>query len=276
MIRSNLNHLRAEKAKRESRKLPYRVMADETGLSIGTFQRLMTQEFSAVEKDTMEKLCVYFDCSVGDLLEHVPEPNFIHFSGHGLQVEDKDEHVTEPAQNISGLYEAIRPYLTEPSRLACEDEIRQIDIAFIVLDACQSGSEKTNERLELGQASCSRWAYIAIPFKNISPQIPDTTRDKQDHGLPAEPSKTYGNGHEHAALGSRVANTQEDKDNDHLSAAQPGVSFQAKTVATASNEITVASLSEKITRLEETILRYHMAIANTQPSAELTEAGSPP
>lgn len=71
MIRSNLNLLRAQKETAEGRKLPYRVISEETGLSQGVLVRLMNSEFERIETPTLDALCQYFGCQVGDLLYYV-------------------------------------------------------------------------------------------------------------------------------------------------------------------------------------------------------------
>lgn len=73
MIRSNLNLLRAQKETTEGRKLPYRVISEETGLSQGVLVRLMNSDFERIETPTLNALCRYFACQVGDLLFYVPE-----------------------------------------------------------------------------------------------------------------------------------------------------------------------------------------------------------
>ena len=73
MIRSNLNLLRAQKETREGRKLPYRVISEETGLSQGVLVRLMNSDFERVETPTLNVLCKYFGCQLGELLYYVPE-----------------------------------------------------------------------------------------------------------------------------------------------------------------------------------------------------------
>lgn len=75
MILSNLNLLRAKKETLEKRKLPYRVISEETGLSQGVLVRLMNSQFERVETPTLNALCNYFGCDVGDLLHYVPEEN---------------------------------------------------------------------------------------------------------------------------------------------------------------------------------------------------------
>lgn len=73
MIRSKMKRLRLGKEEQEDRKLTYRVIAEETRLSIGTVQRLMNNEFDRVETPTLNALCKFFRCDVGDLLEYVPD-----------------------------------------------------------------------------------------------------------------------------------------------------------------------------------------------------------
>lgn len=74
MIRSNLDLLRVQKERQDNRKLPYRVIGKETGLSPSTLVRLMNNQFDRVDTATLDSLCGYFGCSVGDLLEHVAGP----------------------------------------------------------------------------------------------------------------------------------------------------------------------------------------------------------
>ena len=73
MIRSNIGVLIAQKAAREGRKLPYRVVTGETRLSSGVLTRLVNSDFDRVERGTLDTLCRYFECGVGDLLQYVPE-----------------------------------------------------------------------------------------------------------------------------------------------------------------------------------------------------------
>ena len=72
MIRSNLGVLIAQKEAREGRKVPYRVVTEETRLSSGVLTRLVNSDFDRVERGTLDTLCAYFGCGVGDLLEYVP------------------------------------------------------------------------------------------------------------------------------------------------------------------------------------------------------------
>jgi putative transcriptional regulator len=73
MIRSRLAILLAEKGHREGRKLTYRIVAAETKLSQGVLVRLNSQDFGRVDTDTLDTLCIYFGCTVCDILEHVED-----------------------------------------------------------------------------------------------------------------------------------------------------------------------------------------------------------
>ena len=73
MIRSRLKRLRLEKEEREGRKLTYRVISHETGLSPGVINRVINSDFAQISTETLDRLCAYFRCSVGDLLEYVPD-----------------------------------------------------------------------------------------------------------------------------------------------------------------------------------------------------------
>lgn len=72
-IQNRLKVLLAEKELRESRKLTYRTVAKETGLAIGTLTAYMTQNVNRFDKSTLETLCDYLSCNVGDLLSYSPD-----------------------------------------------------------------------------------------------------------------------------------------------------------------------------------------------------------
>ena len=73
MVRSNVKVLIAQKEQQEGRKLPYRVLTEEIGVSSGVLTRLMNSDFDWVERRTLNTLCRFFNCGVGDLLEYVPD-----------------------------------------------------------------------------------------------------------------------------------------------------------------------------------------------------------
>jgi len=53
------------------KKLKIADLARETGLHRNTITLLYKEEAARVELETMEKLCVYFDCTVGELFEFI-------------------------------------------------------------------------------------------------------------------------------------------------------------------------------------------------------------
>lgn len=54
-------------------KLTQRRVSQETGLGASTIGRLFNNTFDRVDRSTVETLCDYFECEVGDLFELVKE-----------------------------------------------------------------------------------------------------------------------------------------------------------------------------------------------------------
>lgn len=48
-------------------------LAELTGISRPTLYRFQNEDGDRVEYGTLDKLCNFFKCNVGDLLEHVPD-----------------------------------------------------------------------------------------------------------------------------------------------------------------------------------------------------------
>ncbi|MDO9160906.1 MAG: helix-turn-helix transcriptional regulator [Methylococcaceae bacterium] len=67
MIKCHLSELMGKK------KLKISDLARETGLHRNTITLLYKEEAARVELDAMEKLCSYFDCTVSELFEYVPD-----------------------------------------------------------------------------------------------------------------------------------------------------------------------------------------------------------
>jgi len=67
MIKCHLSRLMGE------RKLKIADLSRDTGINRGTATRLYYETAERVEIEVIETLCKYFSCSVGDLLEYVPE-----------------------------------------------------------------------------------------------------------------------------------------------------------------------------------------------------------
>lgn len=67
MIKCHLSRLMGE------RKLKVVDIARETGLHRNTVTLLYNETATRVDVETIDKLCRYFDCAVGDLFEFVAE-----------------------------------------------------------------------------------------------------------------------------------------------------------------------------------------------------------
>ena len=67
MIKIHLSTLMGE------RKLKISDVANATGINRGTITRLYKETAERVELDVVEKLCRYFECEVGELIEILDE-----------------------------------------------------------------------------------------------------------------------------------------------------------------------------------------------------------
>ncbi len=55
------------------RKLRAAEVARQTGINKNTLSALYNEKVSGINFETLEKLCKFLECEVGDLLEYVPE-----------------------------------------------------------------------------------------------------------------------------------------------------------------------------------------------------------
>jgi putative transcriptional regulator len=68
-IVSRAKQLLEEKEKRESRRISYRKIAEETGISKTSVESWMTSSATQYHEGQIVALCRYFNCEVGDLLQ---------------------------------------------------------------------------------------------------------------------------------------------------------------------------------------------------------------
>lgn len=73
MVVSRMPRLKLGKEERERRKLTYRTIASEAGISSGVVTRLMNGVPDRLDTAIVDTLCRYFGCGIGDLLEYVPD-----------------------------------------------------------------------------------------------------------------------------------------------------------------------------------------------------------
>jgi putative transcriptional regulator len=72
MIQCRLRELMAAKGRQERRRITYDDILAATGISKNTLTRLANDRSDRVGLDTMERLCLYFNCQPGDLFVYVP------------------------------------------------------------------------------------------------------------------------------------------------------------------------------------------------------------
>ena len=73
-IYNKLKVLIAEKEIKENRRLSYRTISEETGISLSILTSYATQKTNRFDGQTLERLCNYFVCQPGDLLIHANNP----------------------------------------------------------------------------------------------------------------------------------------------------------------------------------------------------------
>ncbi len=66
-IKAHLGRLLGE------RKLRASEVARKTGINKNTLSSLYNEKVSGIRFGTLEKLCKFLDCSIGDLIEYVPD-----------------------------------------------------------------------------------------------------------------------------------------------------------------------------------------------------------
>ncbi len=73
MIRFYLQEMIAEQKFKTGKKITLEAIARDTGISKVTLSRISSQRGYNTTTDNIDKLCVYFGCSVAQLMEHVPD-----------------------------------------------------------------------------------------------------------------------------------------------------------------------------------------------------------
>lgn len=73
MIRFKLGEMIERKQFAEGRRLTINEVATATGLNRMTLSKILNQKGYGTGTDTIDRLCLYFNCRVEDLMEHVPD-----------------------------------------------------------------------------------------------------------------------------------------------------------------------------------------------------------
>ena len=71
---TRFKELHTAKERRENRRIGYRAVAAEAGVSLSTVQMWMSGNVTRFDAETVIALCRYLDCSAGDLIQVNIEP----------------------------------------------------------------------------------------------------------------------------------------------------------------------------------------------------------
>ena len=77
MVKCHLSRLMGE------RKLKISDLARDTGINRGTATRLYHETAERVDIEVVNSLCLYFNCSVGELFEYIPDTGASRPIGNG-------------------------------------------------------------------------------------------------------------------------------------------------------------------------------------------------
>ncbi len=73
MIRFKLGEQLEKKQFRDSRRITLQEVSDATAINRSTLSKLLNQKGYSTGTDVLDRLCTYFECSISDLVEHMPE-----------------------------------------------------------------------------------------------------------------------------------------------------------------------------------------------------------
>lgn len=72
VLRFKIKELISKKSFNENRRITIGEVAEETGVSRVTLSKMANQRGYNTVTDNLDKLCIYFDCEVSELVEFVP------------------------------------------------------------------------------------------------------------------------------------------------------------------------------------------------------------
>ena len=73
VIRFKLAEQLEKKQFRDSRRITMQEVSDATGINRSTLSKILNQKGYSTGTDVLDRLCSYLQCSVADLVEHVPD-----------------------------------------------------------------------------------------------------------------------------------------------------------------------------------------------------------
>jgi len=73
MIRFRIKELVADREFKEGKRLTFEEIAHATGIHRTTLSKVAGQRGYNTTTDNIDKLCKYFGCKVGDIMEYIPD-----------------------------------------------------------------------------------------------------------------------------------------------------------------------------------------------------------
>ena len=73
MLRFKLKERIADKEFRERRRITVLEISEATGINRMTLSKLINKHGANIQTDSLDQLCAYFRCQIGDLVEYVEE-----------------------------------------------------------------------------------------------------------------------------------------------------------------------------------------------------------
>lgn len=73
MIRYHLKHLMADMEFKLGRRISLKEISEQTGIHLSTLSRIANQKASNTTIGNLEKICMYFDCQIQELVEFIPD-----------------------------------------------------------------------------------------------------------------------------------------------------------------------------------------------------------
>lgn len=72
-IKTRFIQLWKEKEIKENRSITLTEISEQTGIGWGTVNRWKREQVNRYDESVLDALCLYFECDIGDLLQHVKD-----------------------------------------------------------------------------------------------------------------------------------------------------------------------------------------------------------
>ncbi|TPE44558.1 helix-turn-helix transcriptional regulator [Maribrevibacterium harenarium] len=73
MLRFRIKELISDKSFREGRRVTMTLVAEESGVNRVSLSKMANQKGFSTVTSNLDLLCAYFNCSIADLVEYIPE-----------------------------------------------------------------------------------------------------------------------------------------------------------------------------------------------------------